>query len=320
MLRELFGAGGPPARVLFRVDAGRIPGLSFGHLERCAVLSRALRREYATDCTFLMRPIPDGVERARALGEAVEIMAPDGQARAGAHALVIDLPYDPEPELLAQAGALGWTVIVLDDTGRDLCACDVALNSSVLARPDMYPRARKVLAGPRHLILDERFLAARHLGSGRTPPTVLLSFGGSDPTGLTVRALEAVAGLDAPFAGQVVLGPGFSGREHARQAARPLEGRRWDVLDCPPDMLSLFTGCDLAVCAGGRTMYELNALGTPMLAVASSEPEARAVEAFARLGLLRGAMSNWDARRFAELLGEALHGLNAENTGKGRTT
>ena len=308
MVEQLLDLARLTGTVLFRVDAGKVPGLSFGHLERTAILSRALREEHGVETVFLMRPNPEGLARAKALGLRVVPLDEGAPQVRGVGALVIDLPGDlpGDPELLAQARAEGWQVAVLDDTGRDLCPCDVVLNSSVLASPEAYPRARKKLLGPEFLILDKAFSRARHAGSGRRPPTVLLTFGGSDPTGLTARVLAAMALVEAPCRLEVILGPGFGDAGEIQRLASGQKVRECAVTVAPGEMLPFFTGCDLAVCAGGRTMYELRHLGAPMLAVASTVEEARAVAAFAARGHVLAGLERFEPVRFAALLASAL--------------
>lgn len=284
-------------RVLFRVDAGKVAGLSFGHLERCAVLSRLLRRAGATATTFCMRPLEDGLARARALGLEVALPPRWPEVLAGADVLVVDLPYPPEEQVTRAARQAGAYLAMLDDTGRDLFPCDLVLNSSVLAVDSMYPRAGKRLLGPAHCILEERYATARHRGSGNAPPTALLTFGGSDPTGLTLRCLQALHGQAPDCRLQVALGPGF-GDASAVERARKKLSLVSELHISPADMLPLFTECDLAVCAGGRTLYELHALGTPALALASAPHEAREIDAFVRRGLLQRGMTSWSEEEF----------------------
>ncbi|MEW5772130.1 MAG: hypothetical protein AB1916_01280 [Thermodesulfobacteriota bacterium] len=303
MTAPLFADAPRTGRVLFRVDAGRLPGLSFGHLERCHVLAEQLRAEHGSDIALLMRPLADGLARARALGERVALPEEWPALLAAADILVMDLPYDPEPEILDAARRAGAFLALLDDTGRDLFPCDAVLNSSLLANPAMYPRARHTLLGPEHFILGPGFAGLRHRGSGDGGPAlVLFSFGGSDPAGLTLRTLHALDGL-APFPAcrlQVVLGPGFGPTDEveAALAALPAPG---EILRAPRDVAPLFAGCDLAVCAGGRTLYELHALGTPTLALASAPHEEQQVEAFAQRGLIAGGLTCWNDKTFAAL-------------------
>lgn len=301
--------------VLFRVDAGRLPGLSFGHLSRCLLLSRTLRNQ-GRPTALLMRELTDGVAFARSQGEQVLSPAPENLRHHPARALVIDLPYEPEPELLDEARHQGLQVVYLDDTGRPNIHADVVLNTSILARPDMYPRVRRKLLGPEYFFLDARDLSLAHRSRPNRKVSrslhMVMTFGGSDPTGLTDKALTAMTAL-ATEAGlipqapdlrlDVVCGPGFASFNKVRTLAAQISAR---VLVAPPRLLPLLAEADLVICAGGRTLYECHALGIPVLAVASTPAEAAAVEAFVERGLIRSGLPAWDTQAFTQELSRIL--------------
>lgn len=289
------GLGGPPRQVAFRVDAGRLAGLSYGHLARCHMLSRFLRERCAAATRLLMRGLPDGVACARSLGEAVVELGEDPVRLLPGEALVVDLPGGRQPRDIP--GQPAYTVAI-DDMGRDPGQVDVVLNSGILARPEQYPGARRTLLGLDALILPEEFEQARRVPSASGRHRVLATFGGSDPAGLTARVVRGLGRLDpAGMDLTVVLGPGFVDPD-AEEALAGYPGPL-RVLRNPADMLPLFMECDLAVCAGGRTLYELVALEVPALAVASVAHEAPGVLEFARQGLALAGLPAWDEVQFA---------------------
>lgn len=312
LIHELFSADSRPRRVLFRVDAGRQKGLSFGHLFRCHVLSKALRAEWGIETRFLMRDYPDGVEQAKRMGETVLLRdkhEPDGR-NWRPDAVVIDLPGGPEDDLPGlMDGRVTWTV-VLDDLGNRVSNADVVLNSSILARESWYPREARLLLGPEFLIMDDGLARARReSGVPKEPFKVLVTFGGSDPAGLTTRCLEALGSWrDPECTFTVILGPGFAEEDKVRSLAAS-SAQSVDICVNPSDIVPFFANCDLAICAGGRTLYELHALGVPTLAIASIEHEAVVIEAFHKRGMILERLSYWDTHRFLDRLRASLESL-----------
>ena len=73
---------------------------------------------------------------------------------------------------------------------------------------------------------------------------MLLTFGGSDPTGLTRKAVKSLAALSWPSVGfRVMFGPGFSGADDVRGL---VAGRSdFEFVDNPPDPLAQFRGTDV---------------------------------------------------------------------------
>ena len=53
--------------VLFRVDGGHIPGVSFGHLFRCLGLAEDLK-DHHINSIFVMKAYPEGTEFVQAKG------------------------------------------------------------------------------------------------------------------------------------------------------------------------------------------------------------------------------------------------------------
>lgn len=328
--RDLLLEGtGTAGTILFRVDAGRAPGLSYGHLSRCLMLSRELRQR-GTDTALLMGGLPDGVAYARSQGERVLPPTPDALRRTSARTLVIDLPYDPEPELLEAARSAGLLLAYLDDTGRSHIAADVVLNSSILATPDMYPLVRMALLGPEHFFMPPEDMALSRRCGGRatanvpcapvapnapaipsaqsspvttptsdTRPRVALTFGGSDPTGLTGKVLAALADAALPLSLTVILGPGFANESPIEPLAESLAAT---VVRAPERLLPILCDADLVLCAGGRTLYECTALGLPTLAIASTDNEAAVIAAFLARGMLPAGLAAWDAGLFVRTL------------------
>lgn len=59
------------------------------------------------------------------------------------------------------------------------------------------------------------------------------------------------------------------------------------LYDRPSDMCGIMSGCDLAVSAGGSTLYELAACGIPTVAFAYADNQLLHIRALERQGLLR---------------------------------
>jgi spore coat polysaccharide biosynthesis predicted glycosyltransferase SpsG len=226
---------------------------------------------------------------------------------------VLDLPYpDIDLSYFPVLRHYNCKIFFVDDARFIDPGPDVLLNSSVLAQamtPLRHPAGTKYLLGPDYFILDEKRLPAPAVMAGGKV-NVLLTFGGSDPTGLTRKVLESLlAGAWGQTHFTVVLGPGF--REGEAVAA--LTAARQDdftVIKNPAALLSLMAASDLTVCAGGRTMYELRCLGKKFLPIASADHEAREIEEFVRLGLVEYGLNQWRAEQFVAALMKMLTGLD----------
>ena len=106
--------------------------------------------------------------------------------------------------------------------------------------------------------------------------------GGTDPLGLTLPAVEAIAKLSPTFNATVVLGPGAPPHfesEISRVAPR------FEIIRAPNDLPRLMAEADLGVISFGVTAYELAALGVPALYLCLTPDHALSASAFEAAGM-----------------------------------
>ncbi|HKI82483.1 MAG TPA: hypothetical protein VKA04_12615, partial [Pseudodesulfovibrio sp.] len=311
---EVFGGSIPP-RLAVRVDASRLPGLSFGHAARCLLMARVLR-ERGCAVIFLMQDYADGVRYVRDHGFPVIPVADRSGfgdtlravERSEAGWLLVDLPYDDlDTRALEKAAHGGTKVVLLDDSRLLFPAVEVVLNSSVRTvglRGGALQGPKRVFLGPQYFLLE----AKRSLTgpTARECRRLLLTFGGSDPTGLTEAVLRALIGVPLENVSvSVVLGPGYGDPTPVESLAAALN--RSTVLRAPENFLKVMADHDLIVCAGGRTMYEAWVHGIPFLPIGSAPHEAREVREFLERGLICFGLEEMDDIVFSKMLERFLH-------------
>jgi spore coat polysaccharide biosynthesis protein SpsF len=126
--------------------------------------------------------------------------------------------------------------------------------------------------------------------AGRPPevhppiPRVLVTMGGSDPAGITFKAVSALDLLEGDFETVVVAGQGFAG-DAALDGLQSGGGRKFRVLRDVADMAGVMAGADLAVASFGVTAYELAALGVPAVYLCLTEDHAISAGMFDEEGL-----------------------------------
>jgi spore coat polysaccharide biosynthesis predicted glycosyltransferase SpsG len=171
---------------------------------------------------------------------------------------------------MAALRATGIPLVTFDDRGEGRRHAATIINVLVEEpAPDSLPRAIRLLEGGDYVVLDPVFESAqadspvREFGPLRR---AFVAMGGADAAGLSVkvaRALRSVEGLEEV---QFVCGPAFP---HCDALRRETAGSPWrcELLDNLPGLLDRYRWCDLAIVAGGLTMYEVCCTGTPALAV-----------------------------------------------------
>lgn len=190
--------------------------------------------------------------------------------QSGAEALLTDSYAVDGAYFHALREAGDWYLAYIDDFGRFDPAADLVVNYDPLPDPARYRAAGKALLGPAYAPLREQFMDLRpevRPEVGR----ILITTGGTDPFGMAGRMAELIredpvlseAGTGGGMPDLCILAPGY--------------GRT-------ADMAGAMQSCDLAVSAGGTTLYELCAAGVPAAAFSMSEDQTLFAGAMGRIG------------------------------------
>jgi UDP-2,4-diacetamido-2,4,6-trideoxy-beta-L-altropyranose hydrolase len=267
-------------RIAIRTDSSVRIGT--GHLMRCSTLAAELARRGA-EVSFVMEecagPRPTVVHRSVA------------ECAAGAGRLdwlVVD-HYGVDISQERAWRQYAKRVLVIDDLANRRHDCDVLvdqnLNPAMEARyRDLVPRHCWMLVGPRYVLLRPEFAEQCQRGNPRTRGngTLLVTFGGSDPTGETEKALAAIGLLRSPPpAVDVVIGSANPRREvlHTRGDG-PIRFHH-----AVTNMAELMHRADLAICAGGTTTWERCCMGLPALVIAVADNQVEVARHLDALGL-----------------------------------
>ena len=255
-------------RIVLRADGGRSLGL--GHLHRalalyaelgqheCVVMTRC-DGPFAPGAQFLEDSMPNvlRLQSEREFLERLEGFSPD--------IAMLDVLDTTEDYILGVREHAG-SVVSFEDLGPGAIHSDIVVNDLYY---DPYPQDNHWY-GVEYSILAPQFEA---LGSAPEPRTevreVLVTFGGSDPNGLTEKALSALARTDHGFRVTVVLGPVNPGRSWNLSDY----GLHGEVVSSTGSMAALMHRSDLAITSGGRTVTELMSQGIPTVALCQNVRE-----------------------------------------------
>jgi spore coat polysaccharide biosynthesis predicted glycosyltransferase SpsG len=256
------------SRCLVRVAAG--PRVGYGHLMR----ARALAEHLAMQVSLSVRGGRAATRAARSLGLQV---TDDTDSLERADLLLVDDPSlrhgRPWIERARRAGVPSVSVHdCVDAHDADLVICgsigvgEIHASGSVLNGPQIYPLDRRIRTALRH----------RWTRPAVRPMRVLIALGGGQHVRRMAQELVLAIRRHVPDA-SISVAAGFS------RGRRPtLRGARW--LSARSGLTQALANCDVAVVAGGVTLYEACALGTPAVALAVVPAQRRAIAEFAWRG------------------------------------
>jgi len=256
--------------ILFRCDASSQIG--FGHVVRCIALGEEFRRQ-GCHVSFAMKEGPTGMEMVKSHGfpvynspligssdeyrewmcEIYDALKPDS--------LILDVRDDLPRSILKSFKNKGMLVVTIDDPSDRRLDADLAFYPPVpqVHKADWEEFSGELYSGWEWIILRPEFSLPDSIPS-HSPPVVLVTMGGSDPAGFTLKSVAALDALDEEFDTIIVLGPGFV---HGKALQKILKGarRRYEIRKSVVDMPALLAQVDVAVVAFGMTAYEVAAMG-----------------------------------------------------------
>lgn len=290
-------------RIVFRAAAG--PRLGFGHLMRCRSLARALD----VSPIVALRGTTRTADVASALGFTLIRRRRDlGMTT---RALIVDDPSDRHAGAWVRwAQRHGILAVGVRDLGLGQVPADLIVDGSVRPHRRTYgsPASRKALVGSAFALLDPDIVRwrARRADSVERDRVLIALGGGSHVLALAGQLSDAVRRV-APGA-RIRVAAGFQAASHRLAWS----GAEW--VSAPQGLGEELARATVAILAGGVTLYEACAVGTPVVAVALNAPQAITIQAMAQAGVAIDGRSAWDARSAVRVAAHVEHLLAHERS------
>jgi len=261
--------------------------IGLGHISRCLALAEAFKAK-ESEVRFLVR----GDETGKILlsGWKVKFFNWESEAShteaflAGTTVAVVD-SYTAAPEFYTFVTKRVPITLFLDDFFR-LPYPEQAFILNSTAEPDENPRH---LFGLEYALLRSAFWKVPKREVKREVKRVLVTFGGEDLRGLTPAAVSAVREVFPEAECAVVIGPAFSKTDFAFD--NNLVKLYRNLL--AEKMRNLMLASDIAVSAGGQTLFELARTGTPTVVVEVGPDQEKNIVKLSKAGFLSVA-GRWD--------------------------
>jgi UDP-2,4-diacetamido-2,4,6-trideoxy-beta-L-altropyranose hydrolase len=282
-----------------------------GHAVRCLALAQAWQDAGGRPVFVMARPSSSTVQRISA--ETIEVFEMASAAgslddakelaslsrRQNARWIVVDgyhfgaayqrhLKSDPKSAETksAKTKSAKTKLLLIDDMGKAAPYCaDIVVNQNLHASENMYSHREKytrLLLGSKYVMLRRNFTARRKRDRTFSDARrLLILMGGSDPDNLTAKILEYLKTLNLPgWEARAIIGKDSRFQESLRDTILrnklPVE-----LLENPPDVAEPMEWADLAISAGGTTIWELAFMGVPVIAIARAEQELMLIRAAA---------------------------------------
>lgn len=267
-------------QILFIADGGMHCGM--GHIVRSLSLAAALK-DNGCNVQFLSR-YQEGIDAIRRSGYFVYEQEDIYSAilHASPHIIIVDT-YNVSHEFFIDLRKYA-PIVYIDDLYAFEYPVDVILNGNITGSDMGY---RMVLNEQKHLLGMDYNLIRNEFKNipmriiNDTVTHVMITTGASDPFNMTGRILNYI--LNDAFLKtlqyNIVIGPAFEHHKEILQFANNYENIHCFINTLK--MSEIMLSSDIAISAGGSTLYELAACGTPTIAFIYAENQRKVVEKMA---------------------------------------
>lgn len=179
-------------------------------------------------------------------------------------------------------------IAYLDDLENFSYAVDLLINYSISAEEDKYKHKypfTKFLLGTDFIPLREQFQGIRHIYRNKVKD-ILITTGGSDSfnvTGKLIQGLRANSQFNEINL-HIIIGAFNVHKEEILKLSNI--HKNICIYQNIDDMAALMSRCDMAISAGGTTLYELCACTVPIVAFTFADNQINGTKALGRHGLL----------------------------------
>lgn len=297
-------------KIFIVTEGGENKGL--GHVARCSAISRAFK-EKGLIAEFLVKA--DGDVSSMLNGQKYSILDWHRSGRAvlkminGADIVIVD-SYTAEPSFYEKISETVILPVYMDDTRRLPYPKSIVVNGAIGAEKTKYPAKKYVsyLLGTEFTPLREAFWRVPGKLIRKKIKDALIMLGGSDFKNMSPKILRFLKSTYPEFIVTIVIGSGFSNTGEIIK----FRGRNIKMVHAPdPDSLKkLMLASDIAISAGGQTLYELARVGLPAIALTVVENQQDNMDGFRREGFIED-IGPWNDPRLFNRLSTAIKSLSS---------
>lgn len=197
-------------------------------------------------------------------------------------------------------------LVYIDDLNLFDYSVDMEINTAVGAEQLDYKHGecKRYLLGSQYAILRKEFRMIEKRTVREKVEDIFITTGGSDAHNMTYTILNFLkTRLNSKnIKYHVIIGPAFKNSEDLYKAFAGIDNIIF--YNAPGNMADIMNKCDIAISAGGNTLYELCGLGIPTIAFIYADNQKQFVEHFVDKGCVEsiGDYNNIEYKYFEYIL------------------
>jgi len=179
-------------------------------------------------------------------------------------------------------------IIVIDDLANRKHECDILIDHNFYENMQkrytkLIPNYCKQFIGPKFTLLRPEFYNARkNLKRQKQFKRILISFGGSDPSNETKKAILAIEDLEKKYKIDVIVGTNNPNKKQIMKLCSKISF--CNFYEQVENMSKYMKRADLAIGAGGTSTWERCCLGLPTIVTILSKDQKKIAEDLSKIG------------------------------------
>ena len=289
-------------KIVIRVDGSQELGL--GHIFRCMALADSLKgceicflvRENPSVETILKQNDVTYLTRDLNIQQELGLLAAEVKKKQ-IDAIITDLLVYPDGylEMLKQTNAI---LITFHELEKSFSCSDMDINYNTFIGFDDYQNisSMNTCFGPSYVIIRDGIRSLKPAELSKEAKTILITMGGSDPNGITLKVAEALEHLSGKVKIIIHSGPAFK----FQTTLSSVFGKGVDSITVKknvPELGTLMIDADVAVASGGNIMYELCYLGIPSVIISQNRHQYEFAEELEKKGAVKSVGLSKDVEK-----------------------
>lgn len=275
-------------KALILTEGGR--DIGFGHIMRCLAFYEGLSR--ARIRTKLVISTDHGVKeilknKRYKIANWLDTIDVITKEIYRANIIIID-SYLADINFYNKISGFGKNMVYIDDFNRLNYPKGIIINGSVYAQKIKYRKSsgKKYLLGPKFAFLRKEFWNVSPRLTKKDIDSILVTFGGIDlQRNMTYKILAFLQKKYPLLKKNIVFVKGLESIEKIKKT-----GDKTTKFICQPgakDMLKIMLASDIAISAGGQTLYELARCGIPTIGICLAENQEMNLKEWSEGGFLK---------------------------------
>jgi len=282
--------------------------MGFGHITRCTSLYEAFASEkivpfFIVNGDESVHPLLHG--KRHEIFDWINDKEKLFKLIKNADIVIID-SYMADYKLYEDISRVVQVPVYIDDNKRLDYPPGVVVNGNIYAKYMDYPVTAGVeyLLGTEYIMLRREFLDVGGKKIGKDLEKIMVTFGGDDYRNITPNVLDALKTNYPELKITIIIGGGF---QHIEDIEKLSSDKTELIYNASADkMRDVMLESDVAISAGGQTLYELSRTGVPTIAIILAANQIRNVKFWYKTGFVICA-GTWDDE---DLLNRIIESLN----------